>query len=448
MTRLISVLLLGGLVALGAPASAKDIYVSRETGSNKGPGTKEEPFKFLWKVMSKLEEGDHVFVAEGVYNGRKKSGTMPRIEVGDVTIEGGWKADFSERNPFQYLSIITGVADRQADTAEVFYYAPSNPQHAKQITLDGFCIDRGPALYYSGKGEGGTDVKEGFVDTSCWGYQAINKKKSGSDPAIELLGKCSFTVRNMILVNNPWWGINVKAGGAGEVIIENNFILCYQGRGIEAIAGGGWGQPQFIIRNNTVAFGSAMEGRAISIDPRKSYSGSYTVENNVIAFGQQTGIMTKFGADTLSMNNNLFYGFHDGDMGDGGSGVCNADEFEDELECDNEENVHEVPQFVAHLEQAWIDKFTQWKALNGPMCKPEEIMAVRTAAGLGAYELPFFPGKTYESYDKLPSGRINYNMSRYPHAYKQGEELMDWVKSVLPAIGADGERGIQAFTAK
>jgi hypothetical protein len=429
-----------------SPAMAKDIYVSKTTGSNKGAGTKEAPKKLLWKVIGKLAPGDRVHVAEGVYNGKKKSGTMPVIPVGDIHIVGGYSTDFSARDPFKHLTIITGVADRQADTREVFQYAPSNPRKCEgPIVLDGFLIDRGCGNYYSGHGEGGTDKQAGFKDTSCWGYQAINKKKSGSDPAIELLGVTSFTVRNMILVNNPWWGISVKAGGKGEVLIENNLILSYQGRGIEAITGGGWGAPKYVIRNNTVAFGSAMEGRALSLDPQKG-KGTVLVEKNVLAFGAQTGYMTKFGADALTLNDNLFFGFTKGDAGSGGSGVCNADEFEDELEHDNEDNVHECPKFLAKLPKAYVDKWSQWKGMTSKtFFSSDEVMAARKMAGLGAYELPFFKGKTYPSYEKLPGGRVNYNMSRFPHAFKDGEALMDWKADVLGVIGADGARGIQPF---
>lgn len=429
---------------LASPALAKDIYVSKTTGKNKAAGTKEAPHKLLWKVIGKLTPGDRVHVAAGIYHGKKKSGQMPKIPVGDVHIIGGYTPDFSSRDPFTHLSIITGVADRQADTAEVFYYAPRMNKPEGPVVLDGFCIDRGPGLYYSGHGEGGTDKQAGYKDTSAWGYQAMNKKKSGSDPAIELLGKTSFTVRNMILVNNPWWGISVKAGGKGEVLIENNLILSYQGRGIEAITGGGWGAPKYTIRNNTVAFGSAMEGRALSLDPQKG-KGTVLVENNVLAFGAQTGYMTKFGADALTLNNNLFFGFTKGDAGAGGSALCNAEDFEDELEFDNEGNVHECPKFLAKLPKAYIDHWSQWKSMTSKFFSSDEVMAARKQVGLGAYELPFFKGKTYESYAKLPPARVNFNMSRFPHAFKEGEALMDWKKDVLGAIGADGARGVQAF---
>ncbi|MHC4393965.1 MAG: right-handed parallel beta-helix repeat-containing protein [Planctomycetota bacterium] len=435
---------IAALALFALPAPAADIYVSKTTGSNKGEGTKEAPKKLLWKVMKDLKPGDRVHVAEGIYNGQKKSGTMPRIPTGDVHIVGGYKADFSERDPFKYLSIITGVKDRQANTVEVFYYALPNPKDSGPILLDGFCIDRGPALYYVGHGEGGTDKQEGYADTSCWGYQGINKMKSGSDPAIEIASKADVTVRNMILVNNPWWGISVKGGGSGEMRIENNLILSYQGRGIEAITGGGWGAPKWIIRNNTVAFGSTMEGRALSLDPQKG-KGEVLVENNVLAFGAQSGYMTKFGADMLNLNNNLFYGFAKADAGSGGSAVCNADEFEDELEHDNDGNVHECPKFPAKLPKEYIDRWSQWKGMTSQWVTSDEIMAVRKLVGLESYELPFFAGKTFAGYKDLPPMRVNYDMYRFPKHMKKGEELMNWQESVLGVIGADGDRGIQPF---
>ena len=159
-------------LALGAicgTAQAKNIYVSRTTGNNKNEGTKESPKKLLWKVMNKLQDGDHLYVAEGHYYGSKKSGVMPKITAAGITIEGGWKADFSERDPFKYLSIISGVKNKQADTREVFQFEDPKGRN-EPFVLDGFCIDRGPGLYYKGHGEGGTSKIEGYDDTTCWGY--------------------------------------------------------------------------------------------------------------------------------------------------------------------------------------------------------------------------------------------------------------------------------------
>ena len=92
-----------------------------------------------------------------------------------------------------------------------------------------------------------------------------------------------------------------------------------QGRGIEAITGGGWGQPNWVIRNNTVAFNYSLgstEGRALSLDPRKS-NGKYLVENNVLAFSDGSGVANKFGAkgDWVTVTGYKLYFNRRGDWG-------------------------------------------------------------------------------------------------------------------------------------
>ena len=447
----LSVLLTCFVFSMGGAVFAKDIYVSKTTGKNSNAGTKEAPQKLLWKVMSTLAEGDHIFVAEGHYTGKSKSGVMPKCTVGNVIIEGGWKADFSERNPFKYITRIAPPADKQGAGVECFKFeSPTNK--LSDVTIDGFCIDRGPHNYYFGNGEPGANKAiEGHFDNSCWGYRSMNKGKSGSDPAIELIGRGSFTVKNCVLVNNAWWGIYVKGGGDGEIRIENNLVFISQGRGIESLTGGGWGKPHHIIKNNTVIFNNTLkttEGRALSIDPRASY-GKYTIENNLLAFSDGGGFTYKFSAEALTLNNNKFFHNRRGDACYGGSAVANADEFEDELECDNEGNVHELPALTKLISKDWIDRWSSREdpsLIAGDMVSEEDLMAVRAAVGLKEFHIPGYD-KTYESYTKLPSSRNNYSMSRYPHPMKKGEE-MSFAKWVFPLIGAEGEYGIQPFSGK
>ena len=108
------------LVLIGSPLAARDIYVSKDTGSNDGDGSKGKPMKLLWKVMGDLAPGDHVFVAEGFYSGKSKLGIMPVCTVSDVVLEGGWKKDFSERNPFEYFTIVGPDPDKQGASGETF----------------------------------------------------------------------------------------------------------------------------------------------------------------------------------------------------------------------------------------------------------------------------------------------------------------------------------------
>ena len=67
----------------------------------------------------------------------------------------------------------------------------------------------------------------------------------------------------------------------------------------------------------------------------------------------------------------------------------------------------------------------------------------RNALGLKEYHIPGYD-KTFATYADLPQRRNNYDMSRYPFPFKNGE-IMDWKKYVLPLIGADGKQGIQPF---
>lgn len=428
-------------VLLGA-----DIYVSKTTGSNSNPGTKEKPKKLLWKVMKKMHAGDVIHVAAGTYVGRRKSGLMPGFrKLNNVTIEGGWKTDFSERDPFKHLTIIGSDPKKQAPTGTVFHI-----EGAKNVTIDGFLIDRGIGNYYYGNGEPGANkALAGYIKDSAFGYRAINRKKSGSDPTIILFGG-PLTIRNMILINNPWWGIYVKGGGKGNIIIENNLILVTQGRSIEAITGGGWGTPTWIIRNNTLAFNHTLkttEGRALSIDPRKG-KGKYIIEKNVLAYSDGSGVSAKFGGteETLSLNNNLFFFNRRADYGEGGTGVANAADFEDELEIANEGNVHELPKFLHKSSKLWFDRYSSREFTNmlaGNFNTWTELQKSRAAFGLKEYVIPGYK-KRYATYADLPQRRNNYDMSRYPYPLKHGT-VVNWKKTVLPLIGADGDKGVQPF---
>jgi len=437
--------------AFASTAIAKDIYVNRNTGSNSNPGTKSEPQKLLWKVMKNLQSGDHIFVSEGHYTGKSKSGVMPKCTVGDVIIEGGWKSDFSERNPFKYITKIAPPADRQGAGVECFKFE-SPTGRLSNVVIDGFCIDRGPHNYYFADGEPGARKRiEGHKDNTCWGYRSMNKGKSGSDPTIELIGKGTFAVRNCILVNNAWWGIYIKGGGTGEIAIENNLIFISQGRAIEALTGGGWGKPDFSIKNNTIIFNNTMkttEGNAMTIDPRKSL-GKYVIENNLLAYSDGGGFNYKFGTDHVFVNRNKFFFNRRGDACYGGSAVANADEFEDELECDNEENVHSIPDLTKLVGKAWLDRWSSREdpsLIAGNMNSEADLMAARAKVGLKEYSLPGYD-KSFASYKDLPDSRNGYTMSRYPHPMKVGEE-MSFAKWVFPLIGAEGKYGIQSFEGK
>lgn len=442
-------LILAMAAALLAPAGtyAREIYVSN-AGENGNAGTKEAPKKLLWRVMSELQPGDRIFVAAGTYHGQGKGGVMPKIEVSDVVIQGGWNAAFTERNPFVNLTIISPPGDAQGAGKTVFH-AETSSNNLTDVTLDGFCIDRGPGNYYYADGEPGANQRiEGHQDNTAWGFRALNVKKSGSDPTVIMIGKGRFTIRNMMIINSPWWGIYVKCGTDGETLIENNLVLIAGSRGIEAICGGGWGKPTIRIRNNTVAFVHTFgsDGRGLSLDP-KDGNGQAVVENNVIAFCDEGGVTTKFApaGDQLVLRNNTFFFNKKADFNIAGNGLCNAADFEDEVTINTcTGNTHALPAFVARMAPAWVDKYSARENdyLAGGKITAEEIMAVRAAVGLNEFRLAGYE-QAYPDYASLPQARPNYNHGRYPHAMTVGN-LVDWAAAVVPVVGQDGDRGVQS----
>lgn len=444
------------LALSGANAFGADYYVSSETGANDNPGTKEKPKKLLWKVMEELKAGDHVYVAEGRQEGQSKSGVMPKVTVGGVILEGGWAKDFSARDPWKHLTIIEAPADQAGSTDSVFYVGTSDTK-AADVTIDGFCIDRGPNNVYVADGEPGANKRiEGHADSSPWGYRELNRKQSGTNPVIACLGRGGFTIKNNLIINAPWWGIYVKGGGDGTIAIENNLVLSCQDVGIEAIPGGGWGKPTFVIKNNTVAFCTTQggtRGRALSIQPDNGKEGcKYVIENNVLAFNDGSGIDTKFkGAkgDTMVVNNNLFYFNRLGDVSVADAGGAEVKDFGDELSVKNAGNVHELPKFITKMEKKWFDRWSIRESVDmcgGKFNKWEKLKAARDSVGFGEFEIPGYD-KKYPDYKSLPQKRNNYNQSRYPFPMKKGE-MMKWEEAALPIVGADGERGVKAVAAK
>jgi hypothetical protein len=442
------------LALSSADALARDIYVSSETGANDNDGTKEKPKKLLWRVMGELQAGDHVRVAEGRQEGQGKSGVMPPITVSGVTLEGGWAKDFSARDPFKHLTIIEADPENAGSNGTVFAVATSDNK-AFDVTIDGFCIDRGPGNVYVADGEPGANKRiEGHADSSPWGYRELNRKQSSTNPVISLIGQGAFTVRNCLIVNAAWWGIYVKCGGSGTTTIENNLVLSCQDVGIEAIAGGGWGKPTIVVRNNTVAFATTMgsaRGRALSIDPKNGDQGKVVVEGNVLAYCDGSGVDPKFPAkgDCVQLKGNLFYFNRRGDFSVADEKGCAAKDFEDELTVSASGNVHEVPKFTAKMSRAWFDRWSIREYVDmcaGKFNTWEKLKAAREALGLGEYEIPGYD-KKYPDYKSLPQKRNNYNQSRYPHPMKKGES-MNWAEAVIPLVGADAPRGVMPLAGK
>src|SRR4051812_23328503 len=91
----------GIAVCLFAPSVlARDWFV--KAGSD-GDGSMSKPLGDPWEALDKVQSGDVIHVAGGKYYGRLRNG-MWEIPADDVTMLGGYDADFKTRDPWKNLT--------------------------------------------------------------------------------------------------------------------------------------------------------------------------------------------------------------------------------------------------------------------------------------------------------------------------------------------------------
>ena len=128
-----------------------------ETGGGRN-ATLERPAKDLGNIVSRLEPGDVVCIAEGIYTGRGDSGS-DNIEI-PVVILGGFNQDFTVRSPWRdRLTIFTGLhnsdnfvttyrlsIDTSRFATPLMEVRGEPTEHT--VMVDGLIIDNGSRNYY------------------------------------------------------------------------------------------------------------------------------------------------------------------------------------------------------------------------------------------------------------------------------------------------------------
>lgn len=179
---------------------AKDVYVC---AGKSGNGTKENPYGKISDAMSMgVYANDVIRVAEGIYYGEGGSGKWI-IRINNLTLVGGYKKDFSERNPWKYQTILVRGMGEDA-------LAEANKRdHAKKWGLD-LTITKasynGSAMIL-GEGDHSNTVIDGFIID---GYTRNSYKINGdlntaigpiTSPLISF-NKPGCKVRNCIIMNS------------------------------------------------------------------------------------------------------------------------------------------------------------------------------------------------------------------------------------------------------
>ena len=325
---------------------AADIYVSLSTGKNSKEGTKEEPLKSLWKALEKAADGDTIHLAEGIYPGNLKCNWF--LIDKPVSIIGGYKADFSERDPLKYKTMFQPLNennDKKGTGLGIFTIEFDKTKPAPKgvnMVFDGLIFDDGLAQSYhatKGKPEG--------VDTGMWleppakgdtpfasskrylVYAATANRAEGDIT----FKNCAFVNAGNIAVNLNWY--------KGKVTMENN-VFCNNimvGANVYS-SNPQQGAVEWVFRNNTVLYtwSRTSELSDMGFGIRTTENVTSVIEDNILGLNVLTGWDNTKGNDkkkSITMDGNVFFlnRQSDAQMTKSPSVVkVTVDEFEDDIE--------------------------------------------------------------------------------------------------------------------
>ena len=238
--------------------SAQTYYVSKDTGSNRGDGSKEKPYKNLQKAIDMVPEGATIYVAEGNYFGMLDAGNINVTKC--VKIYGGYNTDFSQRDILKYRTMVQPTAESNgtAKGGGTMIIKVNNPNG--EIVVDGLLFDRGNSISYNVRGEGQPEGVESAmmnpIGVAGKGGPNLDQTSVLTTETRELYfdnPNCkSITIHNCAFVNAPNYGI----GGMfqGEVTIDNCIFVNCRMIACDVMGSNGQKYQTVHFTNNTVLF--------------------------------------------------------------------------------------------------------------------------------------------------------------------------------------------------
>ena len=390
-------------VGLCMPMDAKDIFVSLATGKNKNAGTKEAPYKNLWKALSVAKDGDVIHVAEGNYPGKMKCGWFKMEKP--VSIVGGYSADFSQRDPLKYKTMFQPANennDKKVGTQGLLHLEfDKNPMRAPKgfdIVIDGLIFDDGFASsYHAVKGK-----PEGF-DTGMW-LEGPAKNKADKFPsanrycissATASRGDGKLTIRNCTFVNGSNYAVNLN-WYKGSISIDNNVFCNNRMLAINVACSNGSGKIDWECANNTILFTwSRLNDLAdMGFAIRNNENCNANIHNNIIGLNVLTGFDNTKGnpkKKTTKLDNNIFFLNRESDvqMTMSPSVVkVRVDSFEDLEEVDGIESIEgnidlkDPKIFAGRINAKYLNAFLSMKYSEKTKLDPGKCNALRSVLGL------------------------------------------------------------------
>lgn len=271
--------------ALPDRPKGRDWFV--RAGASGGDGSREKPFRDPFQALEKAEGGDSIHVATGAYVGKLRSGKW-KILIRNLTMLGGYDAEFSARDPWKNPTRLVLDADERAKGIPDGTVLGSEV-NSDGLVLDGFIFDGATYNAYA---------KTGALDVA----------NSPSAPLVDLRGgRAPITVRNCVFLNASGAAINIACPFG---IFENNLLLNTSGASFKIRADG---PGPWSVRNNTLLFACdptprAGTGQSSSDGTLFQLAGRAVVEvnSNIFAFADNFGVRSTITQSSVSFDQNVF----------------------------------------------------------------------------------------------------------------------------------------------
>lgn len=204
-----------------AYSSGNTFYVSN-SGSARADGSKAKPMKDIQKAIDKASNGDVIRIAQGNYLGTLDRGWI-QIKGKYVSLEGGWNATFTERNPVKYVTRIQPTVAQRGTIGRALLLIESTANINSDIIIDGLFFDLGLLNEYCKADP--TDPRFGCPK----GCETGRIKPVGTPPnkTIRLIGgkvAGNLIIRNCMFLNATFNGIIMTSMGGNWEIYNNVFV--------------------------------------------------------------------------------------------------------------------------------------------------------------------------------------------------------------------------------
>lgn len=242
---------------------AQVIYVSKETGNNRGAGDINKPMKNLQKAIDKAGDNAVILVAQGNYFGTLDAGNI--IINKPVKIYGGFSPDFKTRDILKYRTLVqpTAASNGTAKGQGTMQITVGNPHNQRndvgEVVIDGLLFNRGNAISYNARGEGRPEGVESPmmqpIGGAGIGGPDLTEKNVLTTETAELYfdnPSANITIRNCAFVNGPNYG--VRGMFKGKATIENNIFVALRMAAVEIPGSSATTNSVVNFKNNTVLF--------------------------------------------------------------------------------------------------------------------------------------------------------------------------------------------------